>query len=240
MSLATERGIGGKGELWDVWEDEEGMEKFDDMDWSESLSPNMLSLHPEGSRAGGEVCGGTDRPVPGPMGSGDMEWPLVEPVDKGDSVRLRGAPEAPFEVTEDRRDEMLEGLPGLGAVGFGLSLPVGPLPRGRRLAGGRLRAARRALFSSSSSATLDSRAWRDDQWRFVIDGICNTDLEVSSSSGAERPLDVPSAVWGKVVVAFASAFGRHGSGRGKSRGGGQESREVWEWRREAVGDQDGV
>ncbi len=73
MSWATERGIWGKGELWDVWEDEEGMEKFDDMDWSESLSVNMLSLQPEESRAGVEVCGLTDRPGPDPMGSGDME-----------------------------------------------------------------------------------------------------------------------------------------------------------------------
>lgn len=43
---------------------------------------------------------------------------------------------------------------------LGLSLPVGPLPRGARLAGGRLRAARRQLFSSSSSLTRISRAWR--------------------------------------------------------------------------------
>ncbi len=71
-------------------------------------------------------------------------------------------------------------------------------------------------------------------------GICNTDLEVSSSSGAERSLDVPSAVWGKVVVAFASAFGRHGVKRGQWRGGSGKSWEGWEWRREAVGDQDGV
>ena len=127
----------------------------------------------------------------------------------------------------------------LDEEGLGLSLPVGPLPSGARLAGGRLRAARRALFSSSSSATLDSRAWRDDQWRFVIDGICNTDLEVSSSSGAERSLDVPSAVWGEVVVAFASAFRRHGEMGGQSEEG-WVWRGGWEWRREAVGDQDGV
>lgn len=43
---------------------------------------------------------------------------------------------------------------------LGLSLPVGPLPRGGRLAGGRLSAARKELFSSSSSATRCSKAWR--------------------------------------------------------------------------------
>jgi hypothetical protein len=42
---------------------------------------------------------------------------------------------------------------------LGLSLPVGPFPRGGRLAGGRLRATRRQPFSSSSSATLCSNAW---------------------------------------------------------------------------------
>lgn len=41
---------------------------------------------------------------------------------------------------------------------FGLSLPVGPFPRGGRLDGGRLRAWRRQEFSSSSSDTLCSKA----------------------------------------------------------------------------------
>lgn len=43
---------------------------------------------------------------------------------------------------------------------LGLSLPVGPLPNGARFAGGKLRAARRWLFSSSSSDTRHSRAYR--------------------------------------------------------------------------------
>jgi hypothetical protein len=44
---------------------------------------------------------------------------------------------------------------------LGLSLPVGPLPRGALFAGGRFKAARRLPFSSSSSATRCSRAcWR--------------------------------------------------------------------------------
>ena len=54
--------------------------------------------------------------------------------------------------------EMPEAVLALDVVFLGLSLPVGPLPRGGRLAGGRLRAARSALFSSSSSVTLFSRA----------------------------------------------------------------------------------
>jgi hypothetical protein len=41
---------------------------------------------------------------------------------------------------------------------FGLSFPVGPLPSVGRLAGGKFSAARRQLFSSSSSDTRSSRA----------------------------------------------------------------------------------
>jgi hypothetical protein len=41
---------------------------------------------------------------------------------------------------------------------FGLSFPVGPLPRAGRFAGGKLRACRKQVFSSSSSETLCSRA----------------------------------------------------------------------------------
>ena len=41
---------------------------------------------------------------------------------------------------------------------FGLSFPVGPLPSGALLAGGRFKAARRLPFSSSNSATRCSRA----------------------------------------------------------------------------------
>ena len=41
---------------------------------------------------------------------------------------------------------------------FGLSFPVGPLPRAGLFAGGKLRACRRQVFSSSSSETLCSKA----------------------------------------------------------------------------------
>ena len=47
---------------------------------------------------------------------------------------------------------------GGAAPDFGLSFPVGPLPSGALLAGGRFKAARRLPFSSSSSATRCSRA----------------------------------------------------------------------------------
>jgi len=43
--------------------------------------------------------------------------------------------------------------------GFGLALPVGPLPNAGRVEGGRLSAWRNCSFSSSSSATLCSKAW---------------------------------------------------------------------------------
>ena len=42
----------------------------------------------------------------------------------------------------------------------GLSFPVGPLPKGGLLDGGRLRACRRVWFSVSSSDTLSSNALR--------------------------------------------------------------------------------
>jgi hypothetical protein len=41
---------------------------------------------------------------------------------------------------------------------FGLSLPVGPFPRGGRLAGGKFSSCRKQAFSSSSSETLCSKA----------------------------------------------------------------------------------
>ena len=94
------------------------------------------------------------------MGSGDIDCPLADPVDNGDSVRLMGGPEVPVAM-----DDMIPERPEAGAVdldedpGLGLSFPVGPFPRGGRLAGGRLSAARRALFSSSSSVTRFSSAW---------------------------------------------------------------------------------
>ena len=50
------------------------------------------------------------------------------------------------------------GRGGRAEAHFGLSFPVGPLPRGGLLAGGRFRAARRLAFSSSNSATRCSRA----------------------------------------------------------------------------------
>lgn len=56
------------------------------------------------------------------------------------------------------RDESPVSAGGDLLLALGLSLPVGPLPRGGRLARGRLSAARRVLFSSSSSETRCSRA----------------------------------------------------------------------------------
>lgn len=84
---------------------------------------------------------------------GERECVLVEAED-GESVRgkeLGGPPEAA--PMESRL-----GKGARGAYGFGLSLPVGPLPSAGRLAGGRWRAARRVSFSSSSSATRCSKA----------------------------------------------------------------------------------
>ena len=54
------------------------------------------------------------------------------------------------------------GRAGVVGGGFGLSFPVGPLPRGSLLAGGRFKAARRLLFSSSNSATRCSSACARD------------------------------------------------------------------------------
>jgi hypothetical protein len=53
---------------------------------------------------------------------------------------------------------------------LGLSLPVGPFPSDGRLAAGKLSAALKQLFSSSSSDTRNSRAWKrgvklDDDWK---------------------------------------------------------------------------
>ena len=47
---------------------------------------------------------------------------------------------------------------------LGLSFPVGPLPKGDLLDGGRLRACRRQSFSASSSETLSSNAlWKKNK-----------------------------------------------------------------------------
>ena len=57
--------------------------------------PKTESFHPdpeESSALGGGPCG-SDRP--GPIGSGDIDCPLADPVDKGESVRLMGGIEEP-------------------------------------------------------------------------------------------------------------------------------------------------
>lgn len=66
----------------------------------------------------------------------------------------------PFAPMADDEPKSLVTMLGCerGMYGFGLSLPVGPLPSAGRFAGGRLSAARSVLFSSSSSATRFSRA----------------------------------------------------------------------------------
>jgi hypothetical protein len=84
------------------------------------------------------------------MVEGERDCALV---DVGEST------DDPARLTESRAeawDGREWGPPGP----FGLSLPVGPLPRGALLAGGRFKAARRLPFSSSSSATRCSRAYR--------------------------------------------------------------------------------
>ena len=99
------------------------------------------------------------------MEFGDSECVRVE-VDEGESVRLEEATgiadsgASPLTARDEDESEPSVMIVGCarGVYGFGLSLPVGPLPSGGRLAGGRLSAARSVLFSSSSSATLFSRA----------------------------------------------------------------------------------
>ena len=84
------------------------------------------------------------------MVEGEMESVLVGDGDSAEEPpRLVGA--GGTEVPDALREPEVE-------YGLGLSLPVGPLPRTGRLAGGRLRAARRVLFSSSNSETRCSRA----------------------------------------------------------------------------------
>ena len=113
--------------------------------------------------------------------------------------------------------------------GFGLSFPVGPLPKAGRLEGGRLRAWRYCSFSSSSSATRCSRAWvgRREVVRGRGDAInAGTDLEMSSATSAEGPLDVSGPVRGEIVVSLSAALRRHLWFAGEDRAG-QESR----WRK---------
>ena len=132
--------------------------------------------------------------------------------------------------------EAVLGCCGCGAS-LGLSLPVGPLPSGGRLAGGRLSAARRVLFSSSSSATLFSRACMEaravSEWAYEGRRGWWTYLEMRGAARAESPLDVACTVWREVVIPLATPFGGHsvradGLGRkvaGGARAGGEEDGE---------------
>jgi hypothetical protein len=95
--------------------------------------------------------------------------------------------------------------------GFGLSFPVGPFPRGGRLAGGRFSACRRQVFSSSSSDTLCSRAC-GERSTGARHGSRDrgTDLKVGGASSTECTLDVSGTVRRKIVVSFATSLGGHG------------------------------
>ena len=108
--------------------------------------------------------------------------------------------------------EAVLGCCGCGGS-LGLSLPVGPLPSGGRLAGGRLSAARRVLFSSSSSATLFSKAYEEtmEAGERAYEGLGErwTYLEMRCATRAESPLDVSCTVWREVVIPLAAPFGGH-------------------------------
>lgn len=80
------------------------------------------------------------------MADGDRECVLV---DGGES-------KSAFEDSRLLADDGYERDPPSRVLG--LSLPVGPFPSDGRLAGGKLRATRRALFSSSNSMTLCSNS----------------------------------------------------------------------------------
>jgi hypothetical protein len=82
------------------------------------------------------------------MVEGERDCALV---DVGESA------EEPPRLTESRAPAW-DGREAGADVALGLSLPVGPLPRGGLFAGGRFKAARRLAFSSSNSATRCSRA----------------------------------------------------------------------------------
>ena len=94
---------------------------------------------------------------------GESECVLVE-ADDGESVRCKELWGGPETAAIDSR----VGSCVRGAYGFGLSLPVGPLPSAGLLAGGRWRAALRVSFSSSSSATRCSRACYDTKGSMVV------------------------------------------------------------------------
>lgn len=84
------------------------------------------------------------------MVDGERDGALV---DVGESAEEPALLTVSREAPWDGREE--------GAAGvFGLSLPVGPFPRGGLFAGGRFKAARRLAFSSSNSETRCSRAYR--------------------------------------------------------------------------------
>lgn len=83
------------------------------------------------------------------MVEGDRDCALVDVGESADDPARLAASSA---AACDERDECT-------AWDFGLSLPVGPLPSGSLLAGGRFKAARRLPFSSSNSATRCSRAY---------------------------------------------------------------------------------
>lgn len=149
---------------------------------------------------------------------GERESVLAE-LEEGESLPGAGTPDGtlPDLATISSREEAL-----LVGYGFGLSLPVGPLPSAGLLAGGRCKAARRTLFSSSSSATRCSRACSKakNEWCGQDGGERKTCLEMGSPASPECSLDVPGAVWREIVVAFAAALGRHGDdGRYGGNGG---------------------
>ena len=84
------------------------------------------------------------------MVEGDRDCALVDVGESADDPARLAASRA---AACDERDGCAP------AWDFGLSLPVGPLPSGSLLAGGRFKAARRLPFSSSSSASRCSRAY---------------------------------------------------------------------------------
>ena len=94
------------------------------------------------------------------MVEGERDCALV---DVGESA------EDPARLTASS-GEAWDGREGGAEGGLGLSLPVGPFPRGALFAGGRFKAARRFAFSSSSSATRCSRACQEKKRRKSING----------------------------------------------------------------------